>query len=137
MALYDLKDAVFVNGVLVSGTWTPSEPKAITTSRRSSMTRYSIYPFIKDDLDGTAQFVEVTKVFSFVRVALTFEAASALQAGIEAAAFSIVDNQSVSGGYTESNRYVGSYIHETIIETKEERLVSWTEGPPPEEGENA
>ena len=51
MALKTLTGAVFLNGVLVAGTWAPSEPRQILTARASSKTRYSVYPTIKDDID--------------------------------------------------------------------------------------
>jgi len=134
MALRNLENAVFVDGILISGSWTPSEPRKIYTSRELSKNRYTIYPFIKDDLDGTAEFVELTNTVTYERVALTLDAAAQLQNAIDAVAISEDENRITTGRYREENRIVGSYVHETTVQTKREVLVEWTEGPPEEEG---
>jgi hypothetical protein len=129
-SLFTITNAVFVNGVLVSASWSPYEPELITVSRESSKTRYTVYPTIKDDIDGTGVFVEVARSVTFARVALALSAAITLQDGIEGVAFAEADNKSTSGRYYESNRIIKAYTHEVTVETRETRMVSWTEGPP-------
>jgi len=132
MALKSLTGAVFLNGVLVSGTWTPSEPELIITGRSSSKTRYTVYPTIKDDIDGTGVFVDLTTAYSYARVALTFAAANTLQTGIEQIALYEDENKNTTGRYYETNRVIGAYTHEYTVEVIQTKMVEWAEGPPEE-----
>ena len=64
------------------------------------------------------------------RVALTYNAAMALQLGIEAAAFNDAENETTTGRIYEDNRVVGSYTQEFTIEETEEELVKFVAGEP-------
>ncbi len=87
MALYHLENAVVLNGVLVSGTWTPREPRLIVVGRSSSKNRFQVYPTIKDDIEGTGTFIELTTTTTYERVALDYVTAATLQQYIEAVPF--------------------------------------------------
>jgi hypothetical protein len=133
MALYNLENAIFTNGVLTSGTWTPRSPKLSIVARESSKNRYTQYPIIIDDIEGTGTFIEVTRSITRQRVALTEAAATILQAGVEGAQFQEPDGTDTSGRMWEDSRIVGSYIHEYTVSSKETRMVDWVEGQPGEE----
>ena len=133
MALFNIENAIFTNGVLTSGTWTPSTPRLIVTARESSKNRYTQFPIIKDEVEGTGTFIEVTRTITRQRVALSYSAAYALQTGIEAVQFKEPDGTDTSGRMYEDVRVVGSYIHEYTVATKETRMIDWVEGQPEEE----
>ena len=132
--LRNISNAVFVNGILTSATWTPNTPELIVTARGSSKNRYQIYPYIRDWIEGTASFIELTTSITRKRVAITHAAAIILQDGIEGLAFDEDENYTTTGGYREDDRVIGSYTHEFTVETVEEKLVDFTEGPPEESG---
>ena len=113
---------------MVAATWTPSDPGLIVTSRESSKNRYTKYPVVQDDVDGTATYVEVTKTTTYQRVGLTYAAAVLLQVAIEGVQFSEDDDVDTSGRMFESNRIVGSYTHEFSVAKKETKMVDWVEG---------
>jgi len=128
MALYSITNPVFAGGVLVAGQWSPSEPKLIVTGRESSKNRYTKYPVLVDDIEGTATYVELTRTTTYQRVALTYETALLLQAGIEGVQFKEPDGTDTSGRMFENNRIVGSYTHEFSVTTKETKRIDWVEG---------
>lgn len=133
MALKSISNASFFKGVLVSATWTPSAPRLIVTARSSSKNRYTKYPVIKDDIEGTGTFVELTISTTYLRVGLTESAAMILQDGIEGAQFAEDDNTSTSGGYSEQDRITHAFQHEYTVEKKLTKMVDWVEGIPEEE----
>lgn len=133
MALFSITNAVFVNGQLVSGTWTPYAPTPIKTSRESGKNRYQVYPFLQNDVEGTAQFVELTVTTSTEWVALTQDAAEILQAGAEGVALKENDDTVTTGSMRETDRVVKAYSFTLTVQRKIERLISWVEGPPEEE----
>ena len=133
MALYNISNAAFVDGILVSATWTPDVPLLRVTGRSSTKRRYQVYPVIKDDVDGTGTFIEVVTSITRERVALTYAAANTLQQAIEGVAFNEPANRSTSGSMRLTNRVCQSYSHEYTIETTTEKMVDWVEGPPEEE----
>lgn len=133
MALKSISNASFFNGVLVSATWTPSEPRLLITNRASSKNRYTKYPVIKDDIEGTGTFVELTTSTTYLRVGITQAAAIILQDGIEGVQFSEDENTSTSGGYSEQDRITHAFQHEFTVEKKQTKMVAWVEGIPEEE----
>jgi len=128
MALYSLTNPVFAGGLLVSGDWTPSTPRLFVTSRETSKNRYTKYPVVQDDIDGTGTFVERVVTTTYQRVALTYETALLLQTAIEALQYKENDGIDTNGRLTESNRIVGSYTHEFTVAKSETKMVDWVEG---------
>ena len=128
MALKNITGAIFHDGVLISATWDPSEPRSILTDRSTSKNRYQVYPTFKDGMDGTGTFVELTISETYLRVALTLTAAIVLQTSIEGMAFTEAENKATSGRIAEQNRVTRAYSHEYTVETKQMKMVAWVEG---------
>lgn len=133
MALYSISNAVFVNGQLTSGTWSPSTPTPITTGRETSKNKFQVYPYYVNDVEGTAQFVELTITETKEWVALTETAAAIMQAGADGVALNETDDKVTTGRMRETDRVIKAYSFELTVQTKVERLVSWAAGPPEED----
>ena len=128
MALKRISSTTFINGILVDAVWEPSAPRVFLTGRSSSKNRYVVYPTIKNDIDGTGTFVEVTSSWTTQRMAITESAAKILQDGVESVAFTEDKNRSTTGRMIEQDRIIGAWIHEITVEKKETKMVEWVEG---------
>ena len=128
MALKSISSTTFINGILIDAVWEPTEPRVRLTGRSSSKNRYVVYPTIKNDIDGTGTFVEVTSSRTTQRMAITETAATILQNGIEGVAFIEGEHRSTSGRMIEQDRIIGAWIHEITVEKKETKMVDWVEG---------
>ena len=136
--LRNLDGWFFFEGVLdpdhAATEWSPEIPELMITERSSSKNRYQVYPFMDDGVEGTAIFIEVTISITRKRVALTFFSAHKLQDKVEEVAFHEDENKTTTGRCYEDNRVIGSWTQEYTVETTEEELVEWTEGPPEPQG---